>query len=80
MDGGGKSIFFKFTFCDSNETFIFMFKFSIESCPQMQYELVVPKKQKFKRKWTFDILKFKFLNGLKLEISIFWSFLRQTCP
>ena len=47
---------------------------SMEACPQMKYELVVQRKegyifsyhvqkdQKFKRKFTFDIPKFKFQN------------------
>ena len=32
---------FFFTVCGLNETFRFMFKFSVEACPQMKYELVV---------------------------------------
>ena len=86
MDGGEESIFF--TFCDLNETFIFMSKFSMEACPQMKFELVVQRKeghvltqkyQKLKRKLTFYIPKFKFQNGLKQKTSNFWAFLRQTC-
>ena len=42
MDGGEE---FFFGFCDSNETFIFMSKFSMEACPQMKYELVVQRKE-----------------------------------
>ena len=34
-----------FTFCDSNETFIYMSKFSIEACPQMKFELVAQRKE-----------------------------------
>ena len=49
-----------------------MYKFSMEACPQMKYELVIPKRkdkscliisqkdQKLKRKLTFDIPKIKF--------------------
>ena len=36
------------------------------------------KDQKFKRKLTFDIPKFKFQNGLEQKTSNFWAFLRQT--
>ena len=39
----GKNPFF--TFCDSNETFIFMAKFSMEACLQMSYELVFQRKK-----------------------------------
>ena len=56
----GKNPFFYLTFFDSNETFIFMSKFSMEACPQMKYELVVPKKPKVYKKLTFDIPKFNF--------------------
>ena len=34
-----------FNFFDSNETLIFMSKFSIEACQQMKYELFVPRKE-----------------------------------
>ena len=36
------------------------------------------KDQKFKRKFTFVIPKFKFQNRLKQQTPIFWAFLRQT--
>ena len=36
------------------------------------------KDQHFKRKFTFDIPKFKFQNGLEQKTSNFWAFLRQT--
>ena len=36
------------------------------------------KDQKFNSKFTFDIPKFKFQNGLKQKTSNFWAFLRQT--
>ena len=38
------------------------------------------KDQKLKRKFTFDIPKFKFQNGLEQKTSNFWAFLRQTGP
>ena len=36
--------FFFLTFCDSNETFIFMSKFRMEVLPQIKYELVIQRK------------------------------------
>ena len=36
------------------------------------------KNQKLKRKFTFDIPKFKFQNRLEQKTSNFWAFLRQT--
>ena len=36
------------------------------------------KDPKFKRKWTLDIPKFKFQNGLGQKTSNDWAFLRQT--
>ena len=39
--------FFFFTFCDLNETLIFMSKFRMEACPQMKYELVVQRKEEY---------------------------------
>ena len=79
-----------FTFCDSNETFIFMSKFSMEACPQMNwlskerkdssFHNMSQKDQKLKRKLTFDIPKFKFQNGLECKTSIFRLFWdKQAC-
>ena len=42
MDGGGKSFFF--TYCDSNDTFIFMSKLSKEAHQQMKFELIVQRR------------------------------------
>ena len=83
---GRMSFFFFFTFCDLNETFIFMSKFSMEDCPQMKYKLVVqrkighilsyhvPSRQKFIITFIFDISKLKCQNGLKLQF--FLAFFR----
>ena len=60
-----------------------MYKFSMEACPQMKYELVIQKRkdnscriisqkdQKLKRKLTFDIPKIKFQNGLEQKPFLF---------
>jgi hypothetical protein len=63
----------------------------MEAFLEINYELVFPKKgrshifisylkknQKFKRKLTFDISKFKFQNGLEKKTSKFLALLRQT--
>ena len=74
-----------FTFCDLNQIFIFMSKFSMEACPQIKYKLVVyrkeghkssynvPKRPKVieKKEFTFDIPKFKFQNRLEQKTSNF---------
>ena len=82
-----------FIFCDSNETFIFMSKFSMEACPQMKYELVVqrkeghnfsyhfPKRPKVatQKKLTFDIPNFKFqLELIKVSNLLVFS-IKENC-
>ena len=42
--------------------------------------IMFQKKQKLKRKLTFDIPKFILKNGLEQKTSNFWVFLRQTFP
>ena len=85
---GGRGKIHFCTFCDSNESLIFMSKFSMEACPQMNwwskeskdtiFHIMSQKDQKLNRKLTFDIPKFKFHNGLEQKTSNIWSFLRQT--
>ena len=82
--------FFSLTFSDSNETIIFMFKFSMEAYPQMKFELVfqqkelhifsyhVPKRTKsLKKNW---LLIFNFKKRLEQPTSISWAFWdKQVC-
>ena len=42
MDGEDESVFHLF---DMNETFIFMSKFSMKACPQINHKLVIPRKE-----------------------------------
>ena len=88
MDGGDESIFF--IFCDLNKTFIFMFKFSIEACPKMKYELVfqrkkenifsydVPKRPKLLKKIYFSHSKVQVSKGTWTENFQLMVFFRQT--
>ena len=63
-----------------------MSKFSRKGCPQMKYEWVYKEREdtvcyimsqkdhKFERKFTFDIPKLKFENGLEQKTTNFWAF------
>ena len=42
------------------------------------FHIMSQKDQNFERKFTFDIPKLKFQNGLKEKTFNFWAFLRQT--
>ena len=73
-------------FCDSNETLIFMSKFSMKAFLKnimnlfskerkcTSFHSMSQKDQKFWRKLTFDISKFKFQNGLEKKTSKCWAF------
>ena len=88
----GKNPFFFFTFCDFNETFIFMTNFSMEAGPKMNYKLVVQRKEghilsyhvpkwpEVKKKinfWYSKVNVSKQTETAKLQLFC-WLFFRQT--
>ena len=67
----GRTTFFRF--CDSNETFIFMAKFSMEACLQMSYELVFQREEghilSYHVPITSNVLKKIYFWYFKVQVS-----------